>query len=346
LFSLSQVLADTLVLGSYYPSFVTGSTGVDSAVFSRRLPQTVEVEANDVVQVLGFLDLEQPIGFSPATDSPIRFVVKSGGTLLLGQRADSVLFLAEFHLRAGTRLVAEAGSRVVIEMGAQLIVEPGAELVISSGADIEAFTAGAIDLMSGSSGCLDLGFADGAWVSIATTGVSPVAGICDSMPVLVSMVSVLEDNEDGPDEGDDDTPPVPPLPPPVDTVFVNQLRGVVDVNALGGLVYQIPLDIPPGTAGVQPNLGIVYSSMGGDGILGKNMSLVGLSAISRVGKNFYFDNEQSGVTLSSTDGFALDGQRLVLTGSGASRSGVDMYDTEIASFAEVVSYSHNTYGPT
>ncbi|MDR2907073.1 MAG: FG-GAP-like repeat-containing protein, partial [Bacteroidales bacterium] len=113
--------------------------------------------------------------------------------------------------------------------------------------------------------------------------------------------------------------------------YKSTLQGVVGTTPSGALTYQIPLAVPVGTAGVQPQLSVVYNSQSGaSGILGAGVGLSGLSAISRVGKDFYHDiTEKTGITLTGADKFALDGQRLIQI------QGTSYYDTEMASFSEI-----------
>lgn len=89
------------------------------------------------------------------------------------------------------------------------------------------------------------------------------------------------------------------------------IGGSMDIGASGAATYQIPIQVSPGTMGMQPNLGIVYSSQSGNDILGYGWHLTGLSAITRVNKNIYYDGTVAPVTLTSSDVFALDGQRLI-----------------------------------
>ena len=61
---------------------------------------------------------------------------------------------------------------------------------------------------------------------------------------------------------------------------------------------------------MQPNLSLVYNSQSGNGIAGWGWNLGGLSMISRVPKNYYYDNEKSGIIWDKYSPLALDGQRL------------------------------------
>lgn len=112
----------------------------------------------------------------------------------------------------------------------------------------------------------------------------------------------------------------------------------------GAATYQIPLLIPPGTNGVQPSLSIAYNSFGGNGQMGYGWGLTGLSSITRVNKNIYFDGEVKPIEITSNDKFALDGQRLIgLTGTYGSNAAT--YGTEYEAFATITSYGTCGSGP-
>ena len=92
---------------------------------------------------------------------------------------------------------------------------------------------------------------------------------------------------------------------------VGSLGGTVNVGAMGGLVYSIPLELPAGINGMQPSLAITYNSQAGNGLLGWGWYLDGLSSITRTGKTLYHDGEMTAANLSWNDRFLLDGKRLV-----------------------------------
>lgn len=74
--------------------------------------------------------------------------------------------------------------------------------------------------------------------------------------------------------------------------------------------HQIPIKLPKGSNGMQPELALVYSPGGGNGIAGMGWQLTGLSAISRVnygnGINFAggdsYAHSQFGVLIRQVDG--------------------------------------------
>ncbi len=93
------------------------------------------------------------------------------------------------------------------------------------------------------------------------------------------------------------------------------IGGSIDISATGAANYSLPILVSPGTHGMLPKLSIVYSSQSGNDILGYGWHLTGLSAISRVSKNNYYDGACSPLSLSSKDALVLDGQRLISTGT-------------------------------
>lgn len=127
---------------------------------------------------------------------------------------------------------------------------------------------------------------------------------------------------------------------------VGSIAGFSTPDASGAANYTIPLEVAQGTGGMQPNLSIVYSSLSGSGLLGRGWNLSGLSSITRTSQSIYQDNQQTTVDLTSADRFALDGNRLVLTGSstdyGASGT---TYQTSIETFTIVTAHGTAGNGP-
>ncbi len=118
------------------------------------------------------------------------------------------------------------------------------------------------------------------------------------------------------------------------------LPGDLMVSATGGAVYNIPVSLPDGVAGMTPQLALSYNSQGGNGLLGLGWSLNGLSAISRTGKTIYNDGQVEGIRFNPTDNYALDGQRLLLVNSSAG-----VYSTEVESFSKIEAVGYVNNGP-
>jgi len=116
---------------------------------------------------------------------------------------------------------------------------------------------------------------------------------------------------------------------------VGAIPGVIDVSPMGAATYTIPIEVVPGTQGVQPNLSIVYNSFGGMGLLGMKWNLAGLSAITRCGQVPYYDNGNiTSIQFTDGDRFSLDGERLILIGSQSPLE----YATEIENYTRVYKY--------
>ena len=126
-------------------------------------------------------------------------------------------------------------------------------------------------------------------------------------------------------------------------VFANAV-GVVpgnfSVSPSGSASYSIPIEVPKGINGMQPELALVYDSQSGNGLLGMGWGLSGLSAITRCPKNYAQDDNQiHGVDFTTADRLCLDGQRLVL--KNGNNDDVSYwaanaeYRTEINSFSKI-----------
>ena len=129
------------------------------------------------------------------------------------------------------------------------------------------------------------------------------------------------------------------------TTAVGSIHGSAAVNATGAAIYTIPIQISPGTNGMQPSLALTYNSQGGDGWAGYGWTLSGLSTITRCPQNPEDDNLTFNVPIrySSSDDFCLDGQKLRLT-SGTS-GGAATYGTQIEGFSVITSFA-GTGGPS
>ncbi len=117
-----------------------------------------------------------------------------------------------------------------------------------------------------------------------------------------------------------------------------------NVNESGAATYSIPITVSPGTAGIQPNLSIAYSSQGSNGLLGMGWSLGGLSAISRCPATLAQDNFIDPVDFDDNDRFCLDGERLMAV-QGIYGEDSTIYYTEQNTFKKVVSYGKAGNGP-
>jgi RHS repeat-associated protein len=122
------------------------------------------------------------------------------------------------------------------------------------------------------------------------------------------------------------------------------IPGQFEVTDSGAASYTIPIDVPPGTAGMQPALSLHYSSQDGNGILGMGWSLSGLPSIRRCGQTIAQDGTSSAVTYTANDRFCLDGERLIAVAGAYGANGTE-YRLEREGFSKIVSYGAAGSGP-
>lgn len=95
------------------------------------------------------------------------------------------------------------------------------------------------------------------------------------------------------------------------TAPIGATPGSFAVSPSGAATYSIPIFVPPGTNGMQPQLSLNYSSQGGNGLLGMGWSIGGLSVIHHCGSTIAIDTLKGGVNYDTNDKFCLDGERLI-----------------------------------
>ena len=117
------------------------------------------------------------------------------------------------------------------------------------------------------------------------------------------------------------------------TALVGSTAGGFSVNQ-GTANYAIPITVPPGIAGMKPELSINYNSNASNGQLGLGFSLGGLSVIHRCAKTIATDGVKGGVNYNNNDRYCLNGQRLIAISGVDGQSGSE-YRTEINSFSKI-----------
>jgi RHS repeat-associated protein len=142
-------------------------------------------------------------------------------------------------------------------------------------------------------------------------------------------------------------PPSPPQPlsgaGSVSTLAAaaGALPGGGRVTPAGEYTYRIPIEVPPGRAGMAPSLALVHSSRGKNGHLGVGWQIEGLSEISRCPRTFAVDGFSDGVRLDDHDALCLDGHPLVSIGPGKlDQCAGQEWRTEDDTFARIVSCGH------
>ena len=110
------------------------------------------------------------------------------------------------------------------------------------------------------------------------------------------------------------------------------------VTQSGQATYTVPIEAPPGIAGLFPSIALAYSSGGQDGIAGEGWEVTGFSVIERCA----LSSAQSGGfarpiedPAGRADAFCLDGQLLVVVAGTYGADGSE-YRTEVDSHTKVV----------
>ncbi|MFB9288640.1 NBR1-Ig-like domain-containing protein, partial [Pseudoduganella plicata] len=106
--------------------------------------------------------------------------------------------------------------------------------------------------------------------------------------------------------------PVTIAPPHLGNADAGSLPGSLAVANDGAATYGMELTVPPGTAGLQPQLSLNYSGNAPNSQLGLGWSLGGLSTITRCGKTIAQDGVNGRIGYDNADRLCLDGQRLKL----------------------------------
>lgn len=119
------------------------------------------------------------------------------------------------------------------------------------------------------------------------------------------------------------------------TTVAGTTPGQFAVSESGAATYRIPIQVPPGVAGMEPKLELSYNSQSGNGLLGVGWSLGGLSAITRCARTMAQDNFRGNIDLDMNDRYCMDGQRLVLVSGTYGVAGSE-YRTELDSFNKIV----------
>ena len=131
---------------------------------------------------------------------------------------------------------------------------------------------------------------------------------------------------------------------PAARAVVGRTPGTFTVSPIGAATYTIPIWAPPGPHELQPNIALVYNSEAGNGDIGVGWSLSGLGSIGRCNQTYAQDGAPGPVTLTLSDVFCINGQRLRLT-SGTYGEAGSTYQTEIADFTNVTAYGAAGNGP-
>ncbi len=128
------------------------------------------------------------------------------------------------------------------------------------------------------------------------------------------------------------------------SVPVGSLKGEFKVTELGAATYTVPINVPKGVNGFQPNIYINYNSQSGNGVVGWGCHIGGISVITRGAKDIYHDGTAKGISHQNDDAYYLDGKRLILASGVAGEVGAT-YNPEgdISTTVEICSNSGLRY---
>lgn len=121
------------------------------------------------------------------------------------------------------------------------------------------------------------------------------------------------------------------------------ISGLFNVSETGAVTYSVPIEVPQGVGGMQPNLSIVYNSQAGNGVVGWGCNLSGISVITRAPDDIYHDGFANGLTYLADDAYYLDGKRLIYVSGTAGQEGA-IYNLESDPFTRIV--VHGAYNAT
>lgn len=135
---------------------------------------------------------------------------------------------------------------------------------------------------------------------------------------------------------------------------IGSVGGSFSTGGDGSASYSIPIDIPKGTSGLEPTIGIGYSSSGGNGALGVGFDLSGFQRITRGSTSQAKENSigVDPVDFDGNDRFFFDGDLLVavedIHGNVAKATDYGqhgtVYRTEDDSFARITSWGQTLWG--
>lgn len=124
---------------------------------------------------------------------------------------------------------------------------------------------------------------------------------------------------------------------PQPIVKVGTIPGEFGVTSSGAATYIIPIDIPSGRSGMEPNLSLIYNSQTGTNIMGEGWSVCGFSSIVRADKSMYYNGTIKTIDFID-DEFLLNGSHLIKINE--SNTEIE-YRTEIDEFSKIIFYKPN-----
>ena len=122
------------------------------------------------------------------------------------------------------------------------------------------------------------------------------------------------------------------------------LNEQVKVDQTGAFSFIVPIEVPPGAHGMQPNLSLTYNSQQSSGIAGLGWSLTGLPTIERTKRTLAIEGVDGAIAYDGNDRFAYQGRRLLVT-SGQYGADQSVYRPEGESGLLVTAHGAAGAGP-
>jgi RHS repeat-associated protein len=122
---------------------------------------------------------------------------------------------------------------------------------------------------------------------------------------------------------------------------VGGMGGHFGISPMGGATYSIPIEVPVGVGGLQPQLSIVYNSQAKNSLVGYGFNMLGFSSITRGAKDLYHDGITKGISFNDDDALFLNGVRLILV-SGTAGQNDARYNPESDPFTDVIFHAENS----
>ncbi len=108
---------------------------------------------------------------------------------------------------------------------------------------------------------------------------------------------------------------------------VGAMEGDFNVSESGSAIYNIPIKVPSGIAGMTPVISLNYNNQNGIGLLGNGWDISGISAITKTAPTLYYDGELARYYGGEfkEDCLLLDGVRLIMQSSNKTDDGRGLF---------------------
>jgi RHS repeat-associated protein len=234
------------------------------------------------------------------------------------------------------------GSTTLTAPAANAVLTVGAPQLLSasfsgSAATVMRFYAGGTQIASGIN---NGGVWTASWTPAAAGAVALDARAYDAFGTLLAQSAAVNVTVAASTGGSSTAPIAVAIEPPhLGEAPGGSLPGSLGAGGNGESTYNMELAVPPGTAGLQPQLSLSYNSSGPNGNVGLGWTLGGWSSIHRCGKTIAQDGVNARIGFDRGDRLCLDGKRLVLVNlaQGDDNYWADNaeYRTEIDSFSRI-----------